>query len=40
MMWLLCEHHVPVWEYSRATEGEKLLTRIQYEMVAEARRLG
>lgn len=39
MMWLLGEHHIPVWEYNRCTEGEKFLTRLQFEMTMEARQL-
>lgn len=37
MMWLLSEHHIPAWEYNKSSEGEKFLTRLQYEMIMEAR---
>jgi hypothetical protein len=39
LLWLLSEHHVPVWEYNRCTEGEKMVTRLQHRIIMEARAL-
>lgn len=38
MLWLLNEHHVLPGQYYRMPEGEKVLLRLMFERIMEARR--